>query len=80
MKRRRTDLRLPNPPHPATGQALAPWLAPSKAAIHAGPKSFCLNPDCESPPGLAIDMSLEEPCRKLKNEAEASRILREKYG
>ena len=31
-------------------------------------------------PGLAIDMPLEEPNLKLKNEAEASRILRERYG
>ena len=37
-------------------------------------------PTGTSPPGLAIDMPLEYPCLKLKNEAEAARILRERYG
>ena len=31
-------------------------------------------------PGLPIEMPLEEPYLKLKNEAEAARILRERYG
>ena len=37
-------------------------------------------PTAISPPGLAIDMPLEEPCLKLRNEAEAARTLRERYG
>ena len=37
-------------------------------------------PTAASHPGLAIDMPLEEPYLKLKNEAEAARILRERYG
>lgn len=80
MKRRRTDLRLPNPPHPATGQALAPWLAPSRANIHARPGSFGLIPDCGFAPGLPIHMPLEEPCLRLKNETETSRRLWERCG
>ena len=39
-----------------------------------------LNPDCGFAPGISIDMPLEEPYMKLKNEAEASRRLRERYG
>ena len=39
-----------------------------------------LNPDCGFAPGILIDMPLEEPYMKLKNEAEASRRLREMYG
>ena len=39
-----------------------------------------LNPDCGFAPGISIDMPLEEPYMKLKNEAEASRRLREMYG
>jgi 5-methyltetrahydropteroyltriglutamate--homocysteine methyltransferase len=38
-----------------------------------------INPDCGFAPGLAIDMPLEEPYQKLKNEAEASRRLRDRY-
>jgi 5-methyltetrahydropteroyltriglutamate--homocysteine methyltransferase len=39
-----------------------------------------LNPDCGFSPGLEGEMPLEEPYRKLKNEAEAARRLRELYG
>ena len=38
-----------------------------------------LNPDCGFAPGLALEMPLDEPYLKLRNEAEASRILRDKY-
>ena len=43
-------------------------------------KRLSLNPDCGFAPGISIDMPLEEPYMKLKNEAEASRRLRERYG
>ena len=39
-----------------------------------------INPDCGFSPGLEGEMPLEEPYRKLKNEAEAARRLRERYG
>jgi 5-methyltetrahydropteroyltriglutamate--homocysteine methyltransferase len=39
-----------------------------------------LNPDCGFAPGSAAVVSLNEVYAKLKNEAEAARILREKYG
>ena len=39
-----------------------------------------INPDCGFSPGLEGEMPLEEPYRKLKNEAEAARRLRELYG
>jgi len=49
------------------------------AIRYVDPKRLSLNPDCGFAPGLAIDMPLEEPFQKLKNEAEAARRLREKY-
>ena len=52
---------------------------PSKSAIHAGPGSFGLNPTCDSLTTSPSTLPLEEPCLKLKNEAEAARILRERY-
>ncbi|NKB66109.1 MAG: hypothetical protein GKR89_03525 [Candidatus Latescibacteria bacterium] len=39
-----------------------------------------INPDCGFSPGLEGGMSLEEPYQKLRNEAAASRRLRELYG
>ena len=39
-----------------------------------------LNPDCGFAPGIAADIPLDEAYLKLKNEAEAARRLREKYG
>jgi 5-methyltetrahydropteroyltriglutamate--homocysteine methyltransferase len=39
-----------------------------------------LNPDCGFAPGSAADVSLDEVYTKLKNEVEAARRLREKYG
>jgi 5-methyltetrahydropteroyltriglutamate--homocysteine methyltransferase len=38
-----------------------------------------LNPDCGFAPGIALEMPLDEPYLKLRNEAEAARILRDKY-
>ncbi len=38
-----------------------------------------LNPDCGFAPGLELDMPLDEPYLKLRNEAEAARRLREKH-
>ena len=51
-----------------------------EAMKHVDPERLSLNPDCGFAPGLAIDMPLEEPYLKLKNEAEAARRLRERYG
>lgn len=51
-----------------------------QAIKHVDPARLSINPDCGFAPGLPIDMPLEEPYLKLKNEAEAARILREKYG
>ncbi len=51
-----------------------------EAIKHVDPARLSLNPDCGFAPGLAIDIPLEEPYLKLKNEAEAARILRERYG
>ncbi len=39
-----------------------------------------LNPDCGFAPGSAAEVSLDEVYQKLRNEAEASRQLRAKYG
>jgi 5-methyltetrahydropteroyltriglutamate--homocysteine methyltransferase len=39
-----------------------------------------INPDCGFAPGIDINMPLDEPYQKLKNEAAASQRLREKYG
>ena len=47
-----------------------------EAMKHVDPERLSLNPDCGFAPGLAIDMPLEEPYLKLKNEAEAARRLR----
>ena len=51
-----------------------------EAVKHVDPARLSLNPDCGFSPGLATGMPLEEPYLKLKNEAEASCRLREKYG
>lgn len=50
-----------------------------KAMNYVDAERLSLNPDCGFAPGLSIDMPLEEPYQKLKNEAEASRRLRDKY-
>ena len=49
------------------------------AMSHVDAERLSLNPDCGFAPGLIVDMPLEEPYQKLKNEAEASRRLRDKY-
>jgi 5-methyltetrahydropteroyltriglutamate--homocysteine methyltransferase len=51
-----------------------------KALKHVGPERITLNPDCGFAPGSAADVSLDEVYTKLKNEVEAARRLREKYG
>jgi 5-methyltetrahydropteroyltriglutamate--homocysteine methyltransferase len=38
-----------------------------------------LNPDCGFAPGIELDMPLDEPYLKLRNEAEAAGILRKRY-
>jgi len=38
-----------------------------------------LNPDCGFAPGKSSEIPLDEAYLKLRNEAEASRILRDKY-
>jgi 5-methyltetrahydropteroyltriglutamate--homocysteine methyltransferase len=50
-----------------------------EALKHVDAGRLSLNPDCGFAPGLALEMPLDEPYLKLRNEAEASRILRDKY-
>ncbi|MEQ1827394.1 MAG: cobalamin-independent methionine synthase II family protein [Pirellula sp.] len=50
------------------------------ALKHLAPHRITLNPDCGFAPGSAADVSVEEVYIKLKNEVEAARRLREKYG
>jgi 5-methyltetrahydropteroyltriglutamate--homocysteine methyltransferase len=47
---------------------------------HVAPARITLNPDCGFAPGSAAEVSLDEVYTKLKNEVEAARRLREKYG
>lgn len=44
------------------------------------PERITLNPDCGFAPGSAAVVDLDEVYQKLKNEVEAARRLREKYG
>lgn len=44
------------------------------------PERITLNPDCGFAPGSAANVSIDEVYVKLKNEVEAARRLREKYG
>ncbi len=44
------------------------------------PEQITLNPDCGFAPGSAADIPIDEAYQKLKNEAKAAEILREKYG
>lgn len=44
------------------------------------PHRITLNPDCGFAPGSAADVSIDEVYIKLKNEVEAARRLRAKYG
>ena len=50
-----------------------------EAMKYVAPERLSLNPDCGFAPGMAIDVPLDEPYMKLKNEAEAARHLRDKY-
>lgn len=51
-----------------------------EAMKHVDGARISINPDCGFAPGLAMDMPLDEPYQKLKNEASASARLRERYG
>jgi 5-methyltetrahydropteroyltriglutamate--homocysteine methyltransferase len=51
-----------------------------QALKHVDASRITLNPDCGFAPGSAADVSLDEVYTKLKNEVEAARRLREKYG
>lgn len=51
-----------------------------KALQHLPAERITLNPDCGFAPGSAADVSIDEVFVKLKNEVEAARRLREKYG
>ena len=44
------------------------------------PTRITLNPDCGFAPGSAAQVSIDEVYTKLKNEVEASRRLRDRYG
>lgn len=50
------------------------------ALQHLAPERITLNPDCGFAPGSAAVVSTDEVYQKLKNEVEAARRLREKYG
>jgi len=50
------------------------------ALKHLPADRITLNPDCGFAPGSAADVSIDEVYIKLKNEVEAARRLREKYG
>ena len=50
-----------------------------EALKHVDAGRLSLNPDCGFAPGLAIDMPLEEPYLKLRNESEAAALLRERH-
>jgi len=49
------------------------------ALKHVDAWRITLNPDCGFAPGSAAVVSLDEVYQKLKNEAGAARILRDKY-
>lgn len=51
-----------------------------EAMKYVEPERLSLNPDCGFSPGRVAYAPLEEAYAKLKNEAEASRRLRDKYG
>lgn len=50
------------------------------ACRYLAPERITLNPDCGFAPGSAANVSLNEVYQKLKNEVEAARRLREKFG
>ena len=49
------------------------------ALRYLSPHQIVLNPDCGFAPGNAADIPLDEAYQKLKNEAKAAEILRNKY-
>ena len=51
-----------------------------KALAHLAPERITLNPDCGFAPGSAAEVDIDEVYGKLKNEVEAARRLRAKYG
>jgi 5-methyltetrahydropteroyltriglutamate--homocysteine methyltransferase len=44
------------------------------------PERLSLNPDCGFAPGIQSEIPLDEAYLKLRNESEAARRLRDKYG
>lgn len=50
------------------------------ALRHLPPERITLNPDCGFAPGNAAEIPIDEAYQKLKNEAKAAEILRERYG
>ena len=50
------------------------------ALRHLPPERITLNPDCGFAPGSAAEIPIDEAYQKLKNEAKAAEILRERYG
>lgn len=50
------------------------------ALAYLRPEQITLNPECGFAPGSAAEVSIDEVYVKLKNEVEAARRLREKYG
>ena len=51
-----------------------------QALEYLAPERVVLNPDCGFAPGSAAKVDIDEVYSKLKNEVEAARCLREKYG
>ena len=51
-----------------------------KALKHLAPERIVLNPDCGFAPGSAAKVNIDEVYEKMKQEVEAARRLREKYG
>lgn len=50
-----------------------------EALLHLEPERITLNPDCGFAPGSAAQVEMDEVYRKLQNQVEAARRLREKY-
>jgi len=50
------------------------------ALQYLDPARVTLNPDCGFAPGSAADVSIDEVYTKLKNEVEAARRLRDRFG
>ncbi len=51
-----------------------------KAAAVIDPKRITMNPDCGFAPGSGAVVPIDEAYQKLRNEAEAARMLREEFG